>query len=306
MNVAEFRGLLAKPLRDIPIVVYLHENQLAYPNRFIDTRDLHFAFTNFTSCLAADAVWFNSEFNRQSMVDGLREQAVHWPDYSPIASIEILADAGKIQHPGLDIPDSWPGKPPALDAPLQITWAARWEHDKDPAGLLKVLSGLQAHQSEFELHIIGEQYSEIPTEFDTIKDQFESQISTWGYLPERTDYWRVLNQSDVIVSTAVHEFFGISVCEGLAAGLTAILPNRLAYPEIARAFSEPGPSRIWLYDSYDQATRSLLKAIRFRRQLREDRQVNSCNLIRDKLRWSKRGAELDLAVSEVILNGRST
>jgi hypothetical protein len=38
--------------------------------------------------------------------------------------------------------------------------------------------------------------------------------------------------ADVIVSTAIHEFFGIGMLEGAAAGAVPILPKRLAYPEV--------------------------------------------------------------------------
>ena len=39
----------------------------------------------------------------------------------------------------------------------------------------------------------------------------------------------------MIVSTADHEFFGISVVEAIAAGAYPLLPRRLAYPEILNA-----------------------------------------------------------------------
>ncbi len=43
-----------------------------------------------------------------------------------------------------------------------------------------------------------------------------------------------MQESDVIVSTAEHEFFGISVVEAIAAGAYPLLPRRLSYPEILR------------------------------------------------------------------------
>ncbi len=41
-----------------------------------------------------------------------------------------------------------------------------------------------------------------------------------------------LLDADVVVSTALHEFFGIGVVEAIAAGAFPLLPRRLAYPEV--------------------------------------------------------------------------
>lgn len=38
--------------------------------------------------------------------------------------------------------------------------------------------------------------------------------------------------SDLIISTANHEFFGISILEAIAAGAYPVLPKMLAYPEV--------------------------------------------------------------------------
>ena len=90
LNVAEFKGLLQSDASKIPILLYFHENQFVYPNRVDDPRDFHFPFTNFTSALAADHVWFNSEFNRDSMLQELLVVAEKWPSYSPVEAIEVI------------------------------------------------------------------------------------------------------------------------------------------------------------------------------------------------------------------------
>jgi hypothetical protein len=65
LNLAEFRGLAPLWVAQLPAIVYFHENQLTYPVREERERDLHFAMTNITSCLAADRVWFNSDWHRE-------------------------------------------------------------------------------------------------------------------------------------------------------------------------------------------------------------------------------------------------
>ncbi|MCA9268591.1 MAG: DUF3524 domain-containing protein, partial [Planctomycetales bacterium] len=73
LNLAEFRGLAPREISRLPAVVYFHENQLTYPVRVERERDFHFAYTNFTSCLAADEVWFNSQFHLTDFTAALRD-----------------------------------------------------------------------------------------------------------------------------------------------------------------------------------------------------------------------------------------
>jgi glycosyltransferase involved in cell wall biosynthesis len=56
---------------------------------------------------------------------------------------------------------------------------------------------------------------------------------------------RVLQQADVIVSTARHEFFGLSVLEAMSAGVVPLLPNRLSYPEL---LGDSALAAAFLYD----------------------------------------------------------
>jgi hypothetical protein len=48
----------------------------------------------------------------------------------------------------------------------------------------------------------------------------------------REEYIRQLCRADIVVSTATHEFYGISVIEAARAGCIPLLPNRLSYPEL--------------------------------------------------------------------------
>ena len=57
----------------------------------------------------------------------------------------------------------------------------------------------------------------------------------WGYLQSRADYDRLLGEADVAISTALHDFQGLSVLEAMASGCLALAPDRLAYPEYVPA-----------------------------------------------------------------------
>jgi glycosyltransferase involved in cell wall biosynthesis len=49
---------------------------------------------------------------------------------------------------------------------------------------------------------------------------------------EEGAYAPLLWQADVVVSTAIHEFFGVSVVEAIYARSFPVLPRRLSYPEL--------------------------------------------------------------------------
>ena len=68
LSVADLRSFLPAGIRDVPIVCYFHENQLTYPIPEEQERDFQYGMTNITSCLAADAVWFNSRFHREDFL----------------------------------------------------------------------------------------------------------------------------------------------------------------------------------------------------------------------------------------------
>ena len=90
MNVAEFRGLLPKAVRDIPIIVYFHENQFAYPTPKDKQPDPQFGMINFLSVLAADEIWFNSRHNLDSFLQNVTRHCSTWPDWTPNKAIAEL------------------------------------------------------------------------------------------------------------------------------------------------------------------------------------------------------------------------
>lgn len=246
LNLAEFRGLADRSIRDLPTVLYFHENQFAYPSRRYDERDLHFGFTNFTSCLAADQVWFNSDFNHHSFFEGLEAACKKWPDYPPLQAVECIREKCRIEPPGIHVPTTGTDRLIAID-PVEIVWAARWEHDKNPALLLAALREFRKREIDFRISVIGESFRRIPDEFSQIQSEFESQIDRWGY-QSSDDYWFALQDTPVFVSTADHEFFGISAAESIACGAFPLLPNRLAYPELVRVSRDSEREKLFLYD----------------------------------------------------------
>jgi len=308
MNIAEFKGLMHPGLRDIPIVLYFHENQFVYPNQWGPERDRHFPFTNFVSAIAADELWFNSQFNLDSMIDSLQQSVKRWPDFEPVEQIEPIRFKSKIQPPGIETPpievkrfQEEKATRAKSGEPIRIVWAARWEHDKNPEALFEALQSIDKASIPFQISVIGQTFRRVPPIFDRIKTEFADKILRWGFQESRDEYWKALAESDLFVSTANHEFFGLSAAEAIAAGTSPVLPNRLAYPELL-AYSMKKQE----VDSslYEDSTTGLAKALI---QIAEDRvrkdwpiNVEASSALLNKLALSVRVPELDEALVNAV------
>jgi len=229
LNLAEFRGLAPREVALLPAILYFHENQLTYPVRVESERDYHFAMTNMTSALAADEVWFNSAFHQRSFLGALGTFLKRLPDHQPLDAIERIKDKSCVHPPGVQ---SMPPRGARRPGPLRIIWAARWEHDKNPEGFFEALGILNSRHIDFRVSVVGEQFEERPEVFARAREVLADRVECWGYQESRCDYQAALLEADVFVSTANHEFFGLSAIEATLAGAYPLLPNRLAYPEI--------------------------------------------------------------------------
>ena len=335
MNIAELKGLLRSDLRDIPIVLYFHENQFVYPNRFGQDRDRHFPFTNFISAIAADQIWFNSKFNLDSMTQELWNSSKHWPDFRPTEAIETLEAKSRIQAPGIEAPpldlatvQAARDERASQGQPIHIVWAARWEHDKNPQRLFDAMKMLDEDGIAFRLSVIGQSFQTIPPVFDEIRSRFEKQIIRWGYQETRAEYWETLADADIFLSTATHEFFGLSAAEAIAIGTRPLLPNRLAYPELLsycdggdggdRAVEGAGAAGVaemvdaYLYEDDEDETssqpasdpRGLVNAIKEIVHQRENQTLDSttdlAKRIQAQLALEVRSAEMDNSLVEAL------
>lgn len=302
LNLAEFSGLAPEPVRRLPRVAYFHENQLTYPARHVGERDLHFGFTNFTTALAADAVWFNSAYHRDDFLAALEDLLRRMPDHAPLGAVADVRRKAHVQPPGID---DFPPRGPRPPGPLRILWAARWEHDKDPELFFAALRRLQERRVAFRVSVIGEQFEDTPAVFDAARAALGERIDRWGYQATRAEYVSALGAADVIVSTAAHEFFGLSVAEAIAAGCVPLLPRRLAYPELL-GLGEDATAEALFYDGGADVLADRLAKLAA--------QVETGGLGTEalaavrrriaRLAWSHRAPQLDVDLAAVVTSAR--
>ena len=254
LNLAEFKGMAGGDVAKIPAVVYFHENQLTYPCRFETERDYQFAMTNITTALAADFVWFNSEFHRSEFLGAIDGFFKRMNDNQPVGTAEKIMKKSAIYPPGIT---AFPRRGGRKTGPMRILWAGRWEHDKNPDDFFAALKILKESGCDFRLDCIGQQFRDGPECFAPARDYFADNIDRWGYQEKRADYDKILCNADVFISTANHEFFGISAAEAIAAGAYPLLPKRLAYPEILRGIQNTSCDFF-----YDGSTKQLAEKLK--------------------------------------------
>ncbi len=270
---------LARPwLNKIPIHLYAHENQLTYPIQPGVKRDLTYSIINTLSMITADAVHFNSDYHRNAFFSELPRLLKHFPDYNHLELIPQLKKKSDVLPVGLELNLFDSVKPRTRKhGPLRILWNQRWEYDKNPGEFFQIMYALDSQGLDFQLILVGKNYRQHPVEFDQARERLKNRIIHFGFVEDRRDYARLLWQADVVLSTAVHEFFGISVLEAVYCGAHPLLPYRLSYPEL---FAGHLHEHIFYVDTND-AVRKLRWAITHPTEIRS----NSIQHVAKSYRW---------------------
>ncbi len=221
---------LAPALQGVPSLLYFHENQLAYPVQDPRERDHHFGFSQLVNALAATRCAFNSQWNLDSFLDEGARLLARMPDAVPSGWIEaIRAKSVVLPVPLLLEPEPVASARERL--PI-ILWNHRWEYDKAPELFFGALRSLMDAGVDFGVIVCGPRFRRAPKVFDEARAWLGERVLHWGTAPTRAEYVALLQQADVAVSTAIHEFFGISMLEATWFGARPVVPDRLSYPEI--------------------------------------------------------------------------
>lgn len=227
IDLAHFRALTRKVTGDLPMVLYLHETQLTYPNPPGAPIDDSYAFTNWISACSADRVLFNSGYHMDVFFDHLPELLGKFPDHRHDELIPDVRERSEVLPVGVDL--SWISHRPPRSAPPTILWNHRWEFDKDPESFADAVEYLVGKGADFELTLLGSRSDHPPRALQRIREIASDHIVHDGEAPAEL-YRKLVARSDIVVSTSNQEFFGISIVEAVAAGCRPVVPNRLSYP----------------------------------------------------------------------------
>jgi len=228
-DLSALKGMVPE-LASTRCVLYVHENQFAYPNSGRAQQSVEPQILNIYSALAADSLLFNSRYNLATFVQGTKALLKKLPDAVPAGIGDIIEQRSQVLPVPLAKQCYLPHQPQP-NSPLQIVWNHRWEYDKGPDILLACMQECQRQALPVRFHIVGQQFRNQPEAFAQMA-QLGEMLGEFGYLESADAYRQLLQRSDLVLSTAIHDFQGIAVLEAVAAGCIPLLPDRLAYQEL--------------------------------------------------------------------------
>jgi glycosyltransferase involved in cell wall biosynthesis len=231
VDLATLRGLVPT-LTSIPTLVYFHENQFAYPDSPQQPKpSIDAQITSLYSALAADHIAFNSIYNQQTFLTGGQQLLQKMPDHAPLEIISQLEKKSSI----LPVPIAsafFQQRPKNNTEPLTLVWNHRWEFDKAPERLYLTLKKLEKSTIKFRLHLLGERFRKSPLIFEKIQTEFAGSLGIIDYIEDLSHYQNVLANADIVISTSLHEFQGLSILNAVASGCMPAVPDRLSYCEL--------------------------------------------------------------------------
>ncbi|MFN0095377.1 MAG: DUF3524 domain-containing protein [Dehalococcoidia bacterium] len=233
LDLPTYLALTRRWSAEIPVLYYLHENQLTYPRIKGTKLDSWFGAMNYLSARAADRVAFNSGYHRDSFLGALREMEHRPNNWLVPAAVATIEAKSVVLAPGVDL--AWlDGLRPAArrPGPPRLLWNHRWEFDKSPDLFARTVRWLASGGHAFELILAGEPGLNPSPAFAELRAALPGRVIHFGYAATREAYGRLIWDADIVVSTTQHEFFGIGMVEALYAGCWPVAPRRYNYPAL--------------------------------------------------------------------------
>lgn len=241
VDLSALRGMVPG-LATIPTVLYFHENQFDYPQSEQQYKSVEPQIVTLYSAVCADKIVFNSEFNRRGFLAGVKRLLQKLPDGVDPELASSLAQKSQVLPVPLEdrlfsANQPRPGRRTGTEKPLQLVWNHRWEYDKNPELLYRALLQLMSagrRLPEFKLHLLGQQFRHRPDVFTQLIDLLKRHniAGELGFVESGEHYLQILQTADIVLSTADHDFQGLSVLEAVALGCVPLLPRRQVYPEM--------------------------------------------------------------------------
>ena len=234
IDLALFKSLNPR-FKNIPIILYMHENQLTYPYSNLDKQkdiDLSYGYLNYKSCLVADQIVFNSHYHMRLFISAITSLLQRMPDSNNLWSVGVIEKKSIILPIGFDFKliDKLAKNTRGNSEPT-ILWNHRWDEDKNPEGFIDLLTQLKRMQIKFKIIATTPNKIQKNKSFEKFKRLFADNILSASYINDYEEYIKVISKANILPVTSLHDFFGISVIEAIRTGCTPLLPTDLVYKE---------------------------------------------------------------------------
>ncbi|NBB92324.1 MAG: DUF3524 domain-containing protein [Gammaproteobacteria bacterium] len=224
VDLATLKGLQPH-LASVPSLLYFHENQFAYPLSDDQVRSVEPAMVQIYAGLSADRLLFNSAFNRDSYLDGVERLLERMPDHVPRDISRRLREKSSVLPVGID-----PIEPAGDKDRRLVLWNHRWEYDKRPELFADAMIELAVQGLGFRLALLGARGRNPVPALERLRLELSDRIVADGFL-QKDEYRSIVSRAGIVVSTAAHEFQGLSMLEAVSAGAEPVVPDALCYPE---------------------------------------------------------------------------
>jgi len=227
VDICTVRGL-HPALAQVPVSLYFHENQFAYPVGDGQHSSVDPLMVQLYGALAADELLFNSRYNQRTFLEGVDALMAKMPDAKP----ESLSQRLVPKCHWLPVPvEPVPGQPPVTDTALPLLiWNHRWEYDKCPEALVLLVEELDRRGLPMRLALFGAGAKRLHPVRQQLQQQLGERVVASGFMP-RDEYRHWLGQGCVVFSAARHEFQGLAMLEAVSAGAFPVVPDDLCYQE---------------------------------------------------------------------------
>ena len=233
LDLPAFLALTRPRFERVPVLLFMHENQLTYPRLRGTKLNSWFGQINYLSALAADRVAFNSEYHRQDFLGALEQLEQQPNNWLTVDGIEAIRGKSTVLPVGVDLGSLGDGMGEARSggSPL-ILWNHRWEFDKAPDAFVRTVSTLADEGLDFRVAVAGERGDNPSEAMQELPERLGERLVQFGPVAGRDGYARLLWEADVSISSTRHEFFGISTVEAMWCGCLPIAPRRYNYPAL--------------------------------------------------------------------------
>ena len=224
VDLSTIKGLHPR-LANVPCIYYFHENQFSYPVSKHQVDSVEPKMVQLYGALAADKLLFNSVYNRNSFLEGVDNLLDKFPDSIPDGIVDSLRDKCDVLPVAIH-----PIEHDEVKNNKLILWNHRWEYDKEPQMFCDALIQLSENNIDFKLALLGGRPKIKPDALTKVEKILGDKILV-NEKVSKQDYQKYLGQASIVVSTAIHEFQGLSVLEAISAGAVPVVPDDLCYQE---------------------------------------------------------------------------